>query len=366
MSKRWMSEEHAPGLVSVIIPTYNRAHLLIEAMDSVFAQTYRPIELIVVDDGSTDNTKEMAEEWSKRRADDDRFELRYFRQENKGAPAARNLGLIESRGEYVQFLDSDDVLHPEKLHRQTEVLRQDSGIDFVWSQTAQFRNAPSFGGPTIAGRRVEKVWPDFVKKPCWLVHSGLYRRPACVRTGPWNESLARCQDWDYGCRFLSGGPRRVHLKGVLSAARLHGAEQIRDLHHSRDGIRADIEAVRSVQGVLGARGLTTVTVRDALAARYLKIARRAGRSGWADLWEEACAAAQNSGAGAACLLQLQVSERLSRHLGLRAASWIMSLSLDSPQRLKDIYRNLAARRRRRPRREFRTERQREKTAQSRG
>jgi glycosyltransferase involved in cell wall biosynthesis len=73
-----MSEEYIPGIVSVIIPTYNRAKYLVEAMDSVWNQTYRPIELIVVDDGSTDGTKEILEDWKKKLASDRDFELRYF------------------------------------------------------------------------------------------------------------------------------------------------------------------------------------------------------------------------------------------------------------------------------------------------
>ncbi len=121
---RWMSERYEPGLASVIIPTYNRARLLTEAMDSVLAQTYRPIELIVVDDGSTDHTRKAIEQWSSKCADDHLFRLSHFHQGNKGAPAARNLGLVQSHGEYIQFLDSDDILHPEKIERQAAELRE--------------------------------------------------------------------------------------------------------------------------------------------------------------------------------------------------------------------------------------------------
>ena len=117
-----MSKECVPGLVSVIIPTYNRAHFLMEAMESVLGQTYRPIELIVVDDGSTDNTREVVEEWNQKRPRNNAFELRYFYQENYGPQAARNFGLIESRGEYIQLLDSDDLLSPWKLSCQVPVL----------------------------------------------------------------------------------------------------------------------------------------------------------------------------------------------------------------------------------------------------
>jgi cellulose synthase/poly-beta-1,6-N-acetylglucosamine synthase-like glycosyltransferase len=95
---RWMSEKYEAGLVSVIVPTFNREKYLVEAMDSVYAQTYQPVELLIVDDGSTDDTARVVEEWGCTHGGDD-FALRYFRQENAGAPAARNLGLIESRGE---------------------------------------------------------------------------------------------------------------------------------------------------------------------------------------------------------------------------------------------------------------------------
>src|SRR5690606_31994309 len=105
-----MSASHEPGLVSVIIPTYNRSGLLLEALDSLARQTYRPIEAIVVDDGSSDDTPEAVNRWISGLVSGDGLRVRYHRQSNKGAPSARNRGLIESRGEFIQFLDSDDLL----------------------------------------------------------------------------------------------------------------------------------------------------------------------------------------------------------------------------------------------------------------
>src|ERR1700690_167760 len=97
-----MPEEFQPDLVSVIVPTCNRAHLIIRAMDSVFVQTYRPIELIVVDDGSMDDTAEVVEAWASQRHGGG-FRVRLVCQPNHGAQVARNQGLRESGGEYIQF-----------------------------------------------------------------------------------------------------------------------------------------------------------------------------------------------------------------------------------------------------------------------
>jgi glycosyltransferase involved in cell wall biosynthesis len=100
----------ANSLISCIIPVFNGERYLGEALDSILAQTYRPIEIIVVDDGSTDSTGELVARYGDR--------IRYFRQNNEGAPTARNAGLSAARGAFVAFLDSDDLWHPDKLARQ--------------------------------------------------------------------------------------------------------------------------------------------------------------------------------------------------------------------------------------------------------
>jgi glycosyltransferase involved in cell wall biosynthesis len=99
-----------PPLVSVVIPTYNYAHFVAEAVASVLAQTYRQFEVIVVDDGSTDNTPERLGPYME--------QIRYIYQENQGLSAARNTGIKEAKGEFVAFLDSDDAWHPRKLELQ--------------------------------------------------------------------------------------------------------------------------------------------------------------------------------------------------------------------------------------------------------
>ena len=111
-------------LVSVIIPTYNRAHLIKRSAQSVLGQTYKNLELIIVDDGSTDNTEDVVKS-----LDDER--VVYIKQTNQGACAARNNGIDHARGEFIAFQDSDDVWHNDKLEKQINCLKE-TGADIVF------------------------------------------------------------------------------------------------------------------------------------------------------------------------------------------------------------------------------------------
>lgn len=119
------------GLVSVIIPTYNRAYVLGEAVKSVFEQSYKKIEIIVVDDGSTDNTQSIA-------ASDLGAEVVYIRHnDNRGEAAATNTGVLNSRGEFIVFLDSDDKMRPEKINRQVAFMRADPFLDACFTRLSE-------------------------------------------------------------------------------------------------------------------------------------------------------------------------------------------------------------------------------------
>src|SRR4030042_4827818 len=100
--------------VSVIIPTYNRGNLVLESIQSVFAQTFSDYEIIVIDDGSTDNTREVLHPYLSK--------LTYIYEKNSGQSFARNIGILASKGEYIAFLDSDDLWEPEKLETQVKLL----------------------------------------------------------------------------------------------------------------------------------------------------------------------------------------------------------------------------------------------------
>src|SRR4051794_34991926 len=107
------------GLVSTIIPVFNRAGMLREAVASVLPQTYRPIEIIIVDDGSTDDTPQAIRDLERHHP-----EVRGLRRSNGGAGLARETGRLEARGEFIQYLDSDDLLLPRKFELQTRALAE--------------------------------------------------------------------------------------------------------------------------------------------------------------------------------------------------------------------------------------------------
>ena len=122
--------------VSVIIPTYNRANMVGDAVQSVLEQSYADWELIVVDDGSQDNTRDVLADYSDPR-------IRYIYQENRKLPGARNTGIRAGTGEYVAFLDSDDLFTPGKLERQVAVLDRSPDVGLVasgWTEVDAQRN----------------------------------------------------------------------------------------------------------------------------------------------------------------------------------------------------------------------------------
>jgi glycosyltransferase involved in cell wall biosynthesis len=127
----FLSGDGVRGLVTVVVPTYNRADLVVAAIDSARQQTYPKLEILVVDDGSSDGTRELVA-----RISDDR--LRYFFKDNGGLSSARNFGLEHARGEYIAFLDSDDIWFPWKLSAQVGLLERHPEAGMVWSDFSTF------------------------------------------------------------------------------------------------------------------------------------------------------------------------------------------------------------------------------------
>ena len=142
-------KQYIDGLVSVIIPVYNAESVICKTLESIFAQTYRIIEIVLVDDCSNDNSQSVIEKYQK-----DHQEIIYFRQQtNQGAGAARNKALELARGQYVAFLDADDLWYPEKTEKQIKLLKEKNG---AFSFTA-IEMIDSDGNVVKKKRKVEKM-----------------------------------------------------------------------------------------------------------------------------------------------------------------------------------------------------------------
>lgn len=179
--------------VSVIIPTYNRAALISRALDSVLTQTFKDFDIVVIDDGSVDNTKEVIKPYLDR--------IRYIYQTNGGISAARNRGIQESTGQYIAFLDSDDYWAPEKLQYQVEILDRDPKVGIVYVRMPIVNEQGEVLGMKpngISGRNFQellRVWGDLPTS------SVMTRRECFERLGLFDEHLPPMEDIDMWIRI---------------------------------------------------------------------------------------------------------------------------------------------------------------------
>jgi glycosyltransferase involved in cell wall biosynthesis len=198
---RAVKAEATKPLVSVVIPTYNRAWCLAEAVDSVLAQELRGFELIVVDDGSTDDTPRLLEGYGEA--------VRTLRRENHGVSAARNAGIAAARAELIAFLDSDDLWLPGKLRRQVEFFTSHPKALICQTEELWVKN----GRRVNPGKRHRKRG-GMIFEPsldlCLVSPSAvMVRRELFERVGLFDESLPACEDYDLWLRVSCRFP--VHL-----------------------------------------------------------------------------------------------------------------------------------------------------------
>ena len=180
------------GLVSTIIPVHNRALLLHEAVVSVINQTYRPIEIIVVDDGSTDDTVEVADSLAK----DYPMEVCVLHRKNAGAGLAREAGRQVARGEFIQYLDSDDIILPRKFEWQVGALKEHPDCGVAYGKTNYIlHGSNSMRIPwKRTGEMIERMFPSFLQSRWWGTSTPLYRRELTDVAGAW-LALSNEEDW---------------------------------------------------------------------------------------------------------------------------------------------------------------------------
>jgi glycosyltransferase involved in cell wall biosynthesis len=253
-------------LVSIIIPCFNAERWIGEAIHSCLDQTYQPIEVIVIDDGSTDRSLEVIKTFGDK--------IRWETGPNRGGNAARNRGFALSSGEYVQFLDADDYLLPEKIARQVACLK-DAGADLVyedWQRMQENSDGTKFFLPMdVSGHHgdiLKELLAGWATPPCALV----FKRAVIQNVGGWNEKLSSAQDWELNIRIALAGANYTYLPGCNSVYRRPARETVstRDSSKMHDNI---ISILKDAERRLGASDRLTATYRQALALSYFKIAR---------------------------------------------------------------------------------------------
>ncbi|HEX5707279.1 MAG TPA: glycosyltransferase family A protein [Pyrinomonadaceae bacterium] len=201
--------------VSVIVPAYNTARYVAEALDSVFAQTFRDFEVVVVNDGSPD-TEELERVLAPYRE-----RIVYIRQENRGSSGARNAGVRAARGRYVAMLDSDDVWETRYLEVMTAALEEDATLDVVYP------NALIFGDSPQAGREFMDVFPfdgeltfaSVLRQESLVFGLVTARRESLIDAGLYDEELGSAEDCDLWLRILARGGRIAYRRDVLARYR---------------------------------------------------------------------------------------------------------------------------------------------------
>jgi glycosyltransferase involved in cell wall biosynthesis len=245
------------GFVSVIIPTYNRGWIVRDAIDSVLGQTYADVELIVVDDGSTDRTSDTLNSYGDR--------LRVIRQANQGVSAARNRGIDNTSGPLIALLDSDDIWLPKKLAVQIDFFKRNPAALICQTEEIWIRN----GLRVNPGKRHRKP-SGMIFEPslelCLVSPSAvMVRRELLEDVGLFDESLPACEDYDLwlrvGCRFP------VHLIDKPLTIKRGGHEDQLSRQSSLDRYR-----IRSLVKLIDAGGLTPPQWNAAVIALRKKCA----------------------------------------------------------------------------------------------
>ncbi|MCG3154499.1 MAG: hypothetical protein DKINENOH_01093 [bacterium] len=219
-------------LVSIIIPTYNYGHFIAQTLDSVLEQTFQDWECLIVDDGSTDETFQVV----KRCLDKDKRFRYHAHQSNQGLSAARNTGLKESKGKYIQILDADDVLEKRKIEIHATYLENHPEVDIVYGNVRYFRTENTgeklFGRwrnsgeapwmPETSGKGYS-VLETLVRRNIMVVNAPLFRKSVFDDVGIFDEELYSRSDWDYWIRCAEKGKyfQYLEMPQTLALVRWH-------------------------------------------------------------------------------------------------------------------------------------------------
>jgi hypothetical protein len=270
-------------LVTTIIPVFNRPQMLCTSVDSVLSQTWRPIEVIIVDDGSTDDTPKVAAAL----AAEHPGVVSWLRIDNAGPGPAREAGRLRARGEFIQYLDSDDRLLPKKFELQVAALRSrpDCGVAYGETRLIDDRNNVLQTPFKWTGEDRDQLFPGLLVDRWWCTHTPLYRRSLCDAIGPWSD-LRWSQDWEYDSRAGAMLTKLVRCDAEVSEHCHHDGERQTSLANWESDPRRLRNRIQLLQALLKNATIAgvseTAPERQHFARWAFAIARRCAAVGLKD------------------------------------------------------------------------------------
>lgn len=208
-------------LCSIIIPTYNHGRHIRRSVSSALAQTFKDKEVVIIDDGSTDDTREKVREFE--------GQVIYHRTENGGLGSARNRGISISRGRYLQFLDADDSIAHDKLQKQLAFLLAHPDVDIVYSDCFVVSLAGAkVGNASRPLLRAEEATHELLKANLMPVHASIVKRSAVIDVGLFDECRTALEDWDLWLRLAIKGFRFHYISGDLASYHREGSRMTTD------------------------------------------------------------------------------------------------------------------------------------------
>ena len=201
----------ADGVITVVIPVRDRERLIVRCLDSVKAQTWRPLKVVIVDNGSTDRTRDVVEEWIRHNSAPD-LQVSLIDEPNPGAARARNRGLSAVDTEFVLFFDSDDVMHPDLVKETVTGFTNERKVDIV-----HWRSRLIHSGGKVQKRKFNvsdywryQIYHALFSTQCFAVRTDYFKS-----IGGWNDNLGGWDDWELGIRLLLGNPAMIAVDKVL-------------------------------------------------------------------------------------------------------------------------------------------------------
>ncbi len=308
------------SLVSTIIPVFNRPVMIRESVGSVLAQTYRPIEIILVDDGSTDETPGVLKSIAASHP-----EVKVLHQANAGPGVARNTGLKVAKGEFIQYLDSDDVLHPEKFETQVLALQSTPHAGVCYCIT--HRKDPKTGLMVPWARTAEtidNIFPSFLPKRGWATLTPLWRRSVCDAIGPW-KPFRVMEDWEHDLRAGLLGVKPVHVPEVLCTVIDHEQNRASGMNegYTKNRIQSLFLAHESIWLLMKNSGQTDSSYLKSLCRTMFWIGRMCGQRGLIAEAERALEYADQMAGHHGAGNMTAGFRHLTRLFGWRLSAWVV-------------------------------------------